>query len=423
MASTASPTSAIQTGAPASAAAPASSSRSRLASLDQFRGYTVAGMFLVNFLGSFAVVPILLKHRHTWCSYADTIMPQFLFAVGFSLRLTFTRRARSAGLPAAYLRVARRLGALTLLAVLFYTLEPLFGEILEGKLDTLRKLLADPLAGLARMAKRTWFQTLLHIAVTSLWILPVIRSGAFVRVAWLLASAGMHVVLSWWFNFAWVNSDPVGIDGGPLGFLTWTIPALVGTLACDELVGEEADRRPGKLLAWSGLLILVGYGLSCGTRLYDVSPSEQNPALGQFADSPVLPDFQRLRGRDLTSLLAEPPFFPSPGPQQRQQNYWMMSQRSGSLSYLTFAAGFSLALYVLFYLACDVWGWRLGLFRTLGSNALVAYVLGGFLETVVKEQIPKDAPAWQVGAGFAVFFATTWLLIGLLERRGILLRL
>src|SRR5262245_24165289 len=169
-------------------------------------------------------------------------------------------------------------------------------------------------------------------------------------------SAGAHVALSYWFNFAWVNSDPVGIDGGPLGFLTWSIPALVGTLACDALVGEEAVRRPGKLLAWSVLLMLVGYGLSCGTRLYDVPPSEQNRAPRQFADSPVLPDFQRLRGRDLTSLLAEPPFVPSPGPQQRQQNYWMMSQRSGSLSYLTFAAGFSLVLYVLFYLACDVRG-------------------------------------------------------------------
>jgi predicted acyltransferase len=421
MASTASPTTSIQTEAPAGTAAPASSSR--LASLDQFRGYTVAGMFLVNFLGGFAVTPVLLKHHHTWCSYADTIMPQFLFAVGFALRLTFTRRASSAGLPAAYLRVARRLGALTLLAVLFYTLEPLFAEILEGKLETVRKLLADPLTGLARMAKRTWFQTLLHIAVTSLWILPVIRSGAFVRIGWLLASAGAHVVLSWWFNFAWVNTDPVGIDGGPLGFLTWSIPALVGTFACDALVVEESVRRPGKLLAWSVLLMLVGYGLSCGTRLYDVPPARQNPAPPKFADTPVLPDLGRIEGRPLASLLAEPPFVPSPGPQQRQLNYWMMSQRSGSLSYLTFAAGFSLALYVLFYLACDVWGWRLGLFRTLGTNALVAYVLGGFLETVVTHFIPREAPAWLVVAGFAVFFETTWLLIWLLERRGILIRL
>ncbi len=65
----------------------------RIASLDQFRGYTVAGMFLVNFLGGYLATPLLLKHHNTFCSYADTIMPQFFFAVGFAFRLTFGRRA------------------------------------------------------------------------------------------------------------------------------------------------------------------------------------------------------------------------------------------------------------------------------------------------------------------------------------------
>ena len=69
---------------------------SRIISLDQFRGYTVAGMLLVNYLGpyKFTSAPRLLTHTHDYCSYADTIMPQFLFAVGFSFRLTFGRRAR-----------------------------------------------------------------------------------------------------------------------------------------------------------------------------------------------------------------------------------------------------------------------------------------------------------------------------------------
>lgn len=56
----------------------------RLVSLDQFRGYTVIGMILVNYVGGFAVVPEVLKHHNDYCSYADTIMPQFLFAVGFA---------------------------------------------------------------------------------------------------------------------------------------------------------------------------------------------------------------------------------------------------------------------------------------------------------------------------------------------------
>jgi predicted acyltransferase len=55
-----------------------------MVSLDQFRGFTMLGMLVVNFLGSYAVCPRLLRHTHDYCSLADTIMPQFLFAAGLS---------------------------------------------------------------------------------------------------------------------------------------------------------------------------------------------------------------------------------------------------------------------------------------------------------------------------------------------------
>ena len=81
---------------------------SRIVSLDQFRGYTVVGMLLVNFIGGYQVVPAVLKHRNTYCSYADTIMPQFFFAVGFAYRLTFLRRLETVGTRAAILAVLKR---------------------------------------------------------------------------------------------------------------------------------------------------------------------------------------------------------------------------------------------------------------------------------------------------------------------------
>src|SRR5207244_1798369 len=56
----------------------------RINSMDQFRGYTVAGMFVVNFVGDLAAIPAVLKHNDTWFSYADSIMPSFLFAAGFT---------------------------------------------------------------------------------------------------------------------------------------------------------------------------------------------------------------------------------------------------------------------------------------------------------------------------------------------------
>ena len=68
----------------------------RLASLDQFRGYTVAGMCLVNFLAPFAAIHSVLKHNDTYFSYADSIMPSFLFVVGFAFRLTFLNKCDEA---------------------------------------------------------------------------------------------------------------------------------------------------------------------------------------------------------------------------------------------------------------------------------------------------------------------------------------
>src|SRR5687768_11812016 len=93
----------------------ASGQRSRIISLDQFRGYMVAGMILVNFLGSFQCVPTVFKHLNTHFSYADSIMPSFHFAVGFALRLVLLKRIATMGPGRAYGSVVRRCFGLMLL--------------------------------------------------------------------------------------------------------------------------------------------------------------------------------------------------------------------------------------------------------------------------------------------------------------------
>ena len=98
--------------------------KARLVSLDQFRGYTVVGMVFVNFVGAYVAMPLILKHHNTYCSYADTIMPQFFFAVGFAFRLTFGRRASSDGLFAAYWHVVKRLLGLALIAIIIEHINP-----------------------------------------------------------------------------------------------------------------------------------------------------------------------------------------------------------------------------------------------------------------------------------------------------------
>ncbi|MCX7426800.1 MAG: acyltransferase family protein, partial [Planctomycetia bacterium] len=404
----------------------------RIVSLDQFRGYTVLGMFLVNFVGSLEASHYLLRHHNTFCSYADTIMPQFFFAVGFAFRLTFRRRIESDGPRTAYFRVIRRLLGLILLALVVYSVDRGF--------DTWRQLTESGFwEAIKTPLKRDWFQTLTHIAVTSLWVLPVIRARASVRIAFMLASAGLHAVLSHVFYFHWLHAAPSGIDGGPLGFLTWTIPVIVGTLACDVIVRAEDRHRVLPLAFWSVALMALGYLLSCGARLYDIPGGQAAPPPAQkLAAEPVVPSGEQLDAarRKLAEgrwpeLLAEPPFVPPPHPpgeigrsyEFRQENYWMMSQRAGTLSYLTFASGFSLAVYVLFYLCCDRWGRQLGVLRTLGMNALAAYVLHMLVEVAIRPFVPSDSPAWYAWSACLLFLAITYLLVRSLERQNIYLKL
>lgn len=400
----------------------------RILSLDQFRGYTVVGMLLVNFLASFSVSPAVLKHHHDYCSYADTIMPQFLFAVGFAFRLTFGRRVRRVrrdGATAANMRMVRRLLGLMLVSVVIYNVSP--------PAATWSELVAlGPSGILPELLKRNWFQTLMHIAVTSLWLLPVIAASAKVRLLWMLGSGALHVLLSYGFNFQWVNTSPNGIDGGPLAFLTWSIPMMMGTFTCDAIVANPDAAPWTRLLRWGMCLMALGYLMSCGTRFYDVSPSTQSSQTvaaseSKLAVDPVLPSEARVKrwahAENWSDYFAEAPFIAPPDQQHRKWNYWMMSQRGGTLSYTTFCAGVSVLTYLLFYIACDYFSFHWSFLQTFGTNALAAYVLHEMVGMAVKPFIPEDSPGWYVSLGLCLFFLITWTFVRSLEKQKIFLRL
>jgi predicted acyltransferase len=383
-------------------------SEGRIVSLDQFRGYTVLGMFFVNFLGHFddAVGPIW-KHHNTYCSYADTIMPQFFFAVGFAYRLTLLRRLASDGPLKAYLHVLWRCLGLILIGLMMYHLDGQF-----ERWSDLRQQLDKGWWEFVKSAfGREPFQTLVHIAVTSLWVMPVIAAGPLFRILFMIGSAGLHLYLSYQFYYDWVWTKP-GIDGGPLGFMTWTIPLLAGSIAHDFLSRDSKSLAIAKSFFWGCVLMMAGYGFSCLNTV-------TNPNHPQ--------------GTGLAAYLAEPPFVAppeglerrqpaQPGP-ERRMNIWTMSQRAGSVSYLTFSAGLSMSFYALFILLCDVGALQIGVFRTLGSNALAAYIVGGMVAGLVKPYCPKDAPLWFALSALAVYFLIIYLILRYLEKHKLYLRL
>ncbi|MFO0918448.1 MAG: hypothetical protein U0872_09055 [Planctomycetaceae bacterium] len=387
----------------------------RLVALDQFRGYTVAGMFLVNFMGGYNVCPYLWRHSNNYCSYADTIMPQFFFAAGFALRLSFLKRQHQAGDWAAWARMIRRVLNLALVAILWYGYEEL-GAIRErlptqGVLPVLYWLFKSPL-----------FQTLLHIAVTSLWILPVVWTNWPIRVGYAVFSGLLHLALSYWFYFQWVHTDPGSIDGGPLGFLTWTIPTIAGTVACDYWFSTTDHRKLGPYLGWGIVLMAFGWVISCGTTIYDVPESQQALHPEQkYGDNPVIPSGEQFAAWNHRP--AEPPFVPPPDLVHRKENYWMMSQQHGTLSYLIFSAGLSLVVFAFFVWLCQVQGVQIGVFRTLGVNALAGYILHAFSGQIVGKFLRPDSSSFEVYTGFAVYFLLVYLVLRLMEWRRIFIRM
>src|SRR5262249_41656161 len=122
---------------------------------------------------------------------------------------------------------------------------------------------------------------------------------------------------------------------------------------------------------------------------------------------------------EFTWTLAAPPFVPPVD----AADVFTMSQRAGSVSYLTFGAGFSLATLPAFVLICDLGRLRSRILQTLGENALAAYLLHYVVGRPIKLFSPKDAPAWFAILAFVVFVWICLLGVRWLERKGVRLRL
>ena len=383
----------------------------RLESIDQFRGFTVAGMFLVNFVGGYACMPAILRHHNTYCSFADTIMPQFLMAVGLTYRLTFMRRLNGDN-PASATQhaLSRNLGLL------------LFGFVfhgLDGSVSSYAELLTRGWRVFIPTAfERNLFGTLTIIAVTSLWVLPVIGKSVWMRVYWMIFSVALWLffglVPAPWSGATYVDfalNRPV-MDGGPLGFLTWTVPLLVGSIAFDWLSLPSGSSRR-MILTGLGLSI-AGYAISCvGQPTWAALPFVPPPA-----------DPTQMSAKEMVSRV----FLPSDKTEQSEflktkVNAWTMSQRVGGPSYLVFSAGFGLLVFQLFRWLCDGLHWKSSIFHTLSINALAGYVLHPMVASKIKPFVPGDSPAAYVAIAFAWYFVITWAILRHLEKTKTIIKL
>jgi predicted acyltransferase len=100
-----------------------------------------------------------------------------------------------------------------------------------------------------------------------------------------------------------------------------------------------------------------------------------------------------------------------------------MSKRMVTPPYILAATGFCLVVYAFLMLLCDWGSVQIGVFRTLGQNALAAYVIHEVVARAVQVFAPADSPAWWMWSSFAVFCWITWVFVRHLEKNGIYLRM
>ncbi len=181
-------------------------------------------------------------------------MPQFLFAVGFSFRMSYLKRLEKDGAALANWRVVRRILGLLLVALIVHHL--------DGKFDSWTQVRELGIGGFLQTAfQRNYFQTLAHIGITSLWVVPVIGLGVWPRLIYMVGSCLLFIGLSTSWYYDWELTRP-GIDGGPLGFLTWTAPLILGTFAFD-ICKSQLKYKAWAMSAIGACVLLIAYGLSC----------------------------------------------------------------------------------------------------------------------------------------------------------------
>lgn len=205
----------------------------RLSSIDQFRGFAIFGMILVNYLGHFEVIPETMKHPRYGMTFANAIAPYFIFVVGMGFKISLSRRIDRIGPKAAYWQAIQRYFILILIGIVVYG--------------------PDPVTDM--------WDALVDIGFAGLITLPFIRKSKGFRITLAFIYLIIYQLLFAFSGYGeWTMAH--SIDGGPLGPISWASILIFGTVQMDYLVENNQRSFIQKSLILGIPLLILGFGLS-----------------------------------------------------------------------------------------------------------------------------------------------------------------
>lgn len=385
-------------------------SAGRLSSLDQFRGYAIFGMLLVNFFGHYGVkwvdqlqtgwlkTPLYeifgeqLHHHNTFMTYADTIAPIFMFVVGIGMRLSWVKRVEKTTPGKARKAMAGRYFTLVLIAFAIYS-----GWLWDA-------LMSIGLAGLVSLVvvDKKWpvriayafgllcaYQLIFSFTSYGVWLLRLGQYGESLPYPWITIFLPLREELL-----------AVKINGGPIGHWSWAFLLIFGTIAYDIMATGDRKKIFTGLLSFAVIFTIAGWGTKIiGTQMYyskaepfaaaamlegDFKPAREmldkcpgifsdiakgNPAAQSALAERKMDEFAKLLPDQLAALAAK-----KPAEAPRFANAWVFSK-----NYLTMPFPFWLTalcmLHLLgFYIFCDILKLNVPGMAVIGMNPLFIYI-------------------------------------------------
>jgi predicted acyltransferase len=378
-------------------------SRQRYLSLDVFRGFTVAGMLLVNTPGSWGSIYAPLRHAawHGW-TFADLIFPFFLFVVGVTTHISVAAaREGGVGESAIFARILKRGALITLVGLL---------------------VSAFPYFPLERITEMRIPGVLQRIGVTYTIAAVITMRGSWrSHLVWVAA-----ILLGYWYLMTGVPVPGQPPDAPRLDSAATTLAAWVDRLLLDgHLWSATKSWDPEGVLSTFPAITSVMLGTLAGRLTFATTQPDDQLRYRVI----------RLAAFGLLGIalgLAWDMQFPI------NKGIW-------TSSYVVFTAGIAAVCIATCVWMVDLkkWRWFTGPFATFGLNPLVAFVGSMLMARCIYSliKVPMDGTTVPLQAAiygtvfepwlsplnaslaFAVSFVCLWFVIlKLLERRKIVIK-